>query len=469
MRLWFIIILAILLYACDNTPKFKTIDGILKVPENRNNPDSRTLKLAYKVLKAKDTTSGKAPIVYLQGGPGAATLVMESFWENHPFRNDRDIVLMDQRGTGESEAYCIEAGNDMFAILRKDLDPKGEDEAIDSILSKCKEEIKHKGIDLAGYTSRESAADFEDLRKVLGYKKWNLLGASYGSRLGLTIMRDFPKSVRSSVLIGILAPENYLFEGFIPNFESSLFSVLERCEENKDCYKRYPNLKERLLKTLNKIRAAPLHLNYKGEPLVLNSQDALFLLHQSLYSRYSISNIPILIESLEKEEKEMINSALERVEFIYGFVNWPMNYSVMAYEELPFSDFESIDETLKHSALGFDLPSYSSTGIKALMGWHSFRAPSIENQSVISEIPTLMVSGSLDPVTPPSNAKEALGSLKNGYELVFQDDSHEIFNSCFFQIAEDFLNDPSQKPNIDCSLVRNPIEWNVRPTTSQAK
>ena len=78
-----------------------------------------------------------------------------------------------------------------------------------------------------------------------------------------------------------------------------------------------------------------------------------------------------------------------------------------------------------------------------------------------------MVSGNLDPVTPPSNATSALKHLKNGYEVIFQDESHNLFNLCFFQIAEDFLNDPSQKPNMDCSLVRNPIEWNLQPTISQ--
>lgn len=460
MRIWVIFILVGLLFGCNGTPSDETVDGILEVPENRQNPNSRTLHLVYKVLKAKNTDSKKNPILYLQGGPGAATLVMESFWENHFLRDDRDIVLMDQRGTGTSEANCIQVGNAMFAILREDLTPEGEIKAQDLLLSKYKEAIKQKGVDLAGYTSQENADDFEDLRKALGYKNWNLYGVSYGSRLGLTIMRDFPKSVRSALLVGILAPENNLFETFIPNFENSLFSVLERCEQNEDCNKRYPNLKERLVKTLNKIRGTPLRLNYKGKPLVINPQDALFLLHQSLYSWYSVSNIPLLIESLEKEETEMILTALERVEFIYGFVNWPMNYSVMAYEELPFNDFARVDETLNQSELGFDLPSYGSSGIKLLEDWHSFRTPSIENQSVISEIPTLMVSGSLDPVTPPSNAKEALSSLKNGYELVFQDDSHEIFNHCFFQIVEEFLNNPLQKANSECSNKRKPIEWN---------
>ena len=145
MRSWTILILAALLCAC-NTSSNEVIDGILEVPENRNNPDSRNLKLVYKVLKAKKPDSLKAPIVYLQGGPGGATLIMEEFWKDHPLRNDRDIVLMDQRGTGASEANCIEMGAAIFDMMRQDLDNAGEINALKTIFSECKETMKNDDV-----------------------------------------------------------------------------------------------------------------------------------------------------------------------------------------------------------------------------------------------------------------------------------------------------------------------------------
>ncbi len=96
-----------------------------------------------------------------------------------------------------------------------------------------------------------------------------------------------------------------------------------------------------------------------------------------------------------------------------------------------------------------------------LKNWHSFRATEFEDQPVITAIPTLMASGGLYHVTPPSNATVALRHLQNSYEVVFPDESHNFFGPCFFQIAEDFLNDPSSRPNMECSLIRNPIEWNL--------
>ena len=247
MRTCVILILTVLLCAC-STSSNEVVNGILEVPENRNDSNSRTLKLVYKVLKAKKPDSLKAPIVYLMGGPGGATLILEEFWKNNPLRNDRDIVLMDQRGTGESEANCIEMGVEMFDIMRQDLDDEGEINALKKIFSECKLTMKKDEVDLAGYNSKENAADFEDLRKALGYKKWNLFGGSYGSRLGLNIMRDFPDGIRSSVLAASHTPEADALNNLIPNFENALFSILGRCKENEDCNSRYPNLKERLLK-----------------------------------------------------------------------------------------------------------------------------------------------------------------------------------------------------------------------------
>lgn len=461
MRSWIILVLAILLCACSSTSSNEVIDGVLEVPENRKNSNSRTLKLVYKVLKAKKANTKKAPIVFLQGGPGGPTVIEAEFWKNHPLRNDRDIVLMDQRGTGTSEANCIEIGNAMFSIMRQDLDNEGEIRALNSIFSECKETMKHDGVDLAGYTSKENAADFEDLRKVLGYKKWNLFGASYGSRLGLTIMRDFPNSVRSAILSGILAPETNLINDYIQNFENSLFTVLERCENNEDCNNRYPNLKERLLKVIKKLKSDPLHFPYEGKPFVLNPQDAVSILYLYLYDRRSIGNIPLLIETFENRETEYLLHTIKAFKNLSNYINWPMNYSVMAYEELPFYDELAMVESIKRSEIALNLSMYSDLGIESLNNWHSFRALDFENQAVVSEIPTLMVSGGLDHVTPISNAKEAIKHLKNGYELIFSDEGHNLFNSCFFQITEDFLNHPTQRPDTECSSEKKPIEWNL--------
>ena len=216
-----------------------------------------------------------------------------------------------------------------------------------------------------------------------------------------------------------------------------------------------------MLKLLEKLHAEPLTFDYEDKPLVLNKQDAFLLLFMNLYDRNSIGTIPLLIDALETGEPEPLRNAIKSIGHIYDFINWPMNYSVMVYEELPFYDAVAMEKSLKQSKIIEYEPVSFDLSDKLMANWHAFRATDLENQPVISEIPTLMASGGLDHVTPPINATGALKHLKNGYGIVFPDEGHNIMDPCFFQIAEDFINNPSQKPNTACSLKRNPIEWKL--------
>ena len=462
MRIWTIFLFLIICTACKQTFKKEVLSGTLKVPANREKLDSRTMSLAYKVLKAKNIDSLKSPIVYLQGGPGGPTLIMENFWKNHPLRNDRDIILMDQRGTGLSEAICIESGEDAISILRKNLNKEEEFLALNKLMEDCKNSLTQKEIDFAKFTSKEIAADFEDLRKELGYDTWNLFGGSYGSRLGLTIMRDYPNSVKSAVLFSVFAPENNLLTDLGKNFEDSLFATLERCKNNKACSVRFPDLKLRLLTVLRELENDPLTIFFEEEEFILNARDAAFLIKMLLYDRSSIGSIPKFIEALEDRNSEPILEKLSDIIPLYRTINLAMSYSVIVNEELPFTDKNEVDTFFKtKSNLGNE---YYPFDLNSLEKWHPLRAPTMENEPVISQIPTLMVSGDLDPVTPVRYAKEVLKNLENGYGVIFPDDSHSLFNSCFFQMTEDFYNDPTLKPNSECSSIRKPIKWNLSPS-----
>ncbi|MEX0289537.1 MAG: hypothetical protein AB3N14_10550, partial [Flavobacteriaceae bacterium] len=132
------------------------VSGLLEVPENRTIKNGKTIQLAYTVLKARGENPEKDPILYLQGGPGGPTLAMRPFWENNVLREDRDIVLMDQRGTGQSNAVCEDLGEDLVKILAMDLTPEGEYLEILKILNGCRKQVEARNMDLSGYNSREN-------------------------------------------------------------------------------------------------------------------------------------------------------------------------------------------------------------------------------------------------------------------------------------------------------------------------
>ncbi|MCE5223126.1 alpha/beta hydrolase [bacterium] len=272
----------------------------------------------------------------------------------------------------------------------------------------------------------------------------------------------FHEGVRSAIFAGVTAPGTDNINDYYRNAEHSLLTVLERCENDEDCNKRYPNLKERLINSLVKLQSNPLKFEYEDKPFTLNVQDALTVLSVSLYDRHSIGNIPLLIEALENGESKPLANALKAIESIYTLVNWPVHYSITSDDKLSFYDEKSMAEYLQQSEIFGRLAISSNLEAELLKYWHTYGDSEFKKQTIISEIPALLVSGGLDHVTPISNATETLKHLKNGYELIFPDEGHNnLLTPCFFKIAEDFLNNPFQKPDLECSSIRNPIEWNL--------
>lgn len=436
--------------------------GFIEVPENRTLKNDKTIKLAYVVIKSRDSNSKKHPILYLQGGPGAPTLFMEQFWENNSLRNDRDIVLMDQRGTGLSNAICSDFGSKMLAVLAKNLSPEGEYQELRKLLKECKSIAIDRKIDLSAYNSKENAADFEDLRKHLGYEKWNVYGGSYGSRLALTIMRDFPETVRSGTIFGVFAPEVRLYDDLINNFEQSLFGVFQECNNDPDCNKRYPALKEEFFKALETLNKTPYEFDLNESSFILNSQDMLLVLHQMLYSRATIVQVPLFIKAVNEKNIDVIKRGLQPTINVSNLINFAMYMSMNANDELPFTSnrtkafFADVSSNPKKALI----PAYFASDIKLLEEWHPYRSPSIENEPVVSDIPTLIANGRFDPVTPPQNAILAAKSLSNSYYAEFKSDGHSFFNSCFFNISREFLDAPHKEPDFSCLNQNTNIRWN---------
>ncbi|GAB5525925.1 MAG: alpha/beta fold hydrolase [Roseivirga sp.] len=438
----------------------KNVDcGYLEVPENRNNPDSRKIKLAYLVLKA---TSGKAkadPIVYLQGGPGGATLPMAGFFANSGLRRDRDFIMMDQRGTGNSHAMCSDLGDKLLAILAKDLTPEKEALALQKAAADCKAAMREDGVDQAGYNTIQNAQDLDDLRKALGYETWNLFGGSYGSRLALAYIRDFPEHSRSAVLSALFPPQTNLYENFISNLKRSLFRVFDSCEADGNCNRKYPDLKATFFETLEDLKTQPVTISWQGEPFTLNAQDFLLFTQQMLYLRNSFEQLPAYIMAVKNKNERGIRNGIQPLAGRAGLVNIAMNWSFNAYDEVGFSGDAHMRANLEANAELMPGPAFFMSDPSILEKWHPHRAPAYVNEPVVSAIPSLVANGGFDPITPPANALEAIKTLENSFYVEFPWEGHSIFGGCYFDMVSDFLNDPETKPDIDCASRKPRINW----------
>lgn len=431
----------------------------LEVPENRTKINGKTIKLAYTILSPIYKNTNKEPIVFLQGGPGGPSIFMAEFFKKSPLHKDRAIIFMDQRGTGLSNAICESIGTKIIDILRKDLSLDEEEKDIATVLQQCKREAVANDYDFSAYNSSENAADFEALRTHLGYEKWNLFGGSYGSRLGLTMMRDYPKGIKSAILGGIFAPESNLHSSFITNYKRALTAAFKICENTPECQAAYPNIEEDFFTLLKKLKKKPYISNLRGKPFAINAKDLTTITHQLLYDKETIRTIPFFIKAFETPNNDYITTILEYTLSSLEVINIAMYLSVNAYEELPFNGYQSFrNDHLKNPEFP-DAPAFFNSIFKKQDTWHEYRASDIENQAVVSDIPTLLVNGQLDPITPPSNAKQAVKSLENGHYAEFKEEGHNFFNACFMKVSLEFFDAPTKMPDFSCTDIHKSIQW----------
>ena len=236
-----------------NVPEnIKTDCGYLLVPEDRNQPDSPLIKLAVVIARSSNPNPSPEPFVFLQGGPGASTINILSdlsiLYNTSPLFDvleNHDLIVFDQRGTGFSlpSLNCPEWDSQVYEDISQNLSRKeAQQHSIQAVLA-CHNRLVQEGRNLAAYTSAANAADVDDLRLALGYAKLNLYGISYGARLALTVMRDFPAGVQSVILDFVYPPQVAGNAERVRNAEHAVNLLFDRCAADTQCNAAYPELK----------------------------------------------------------------------------------------------------------------------------------------------------------------------------------------------------------------------------------
>ena len=428
--------------------------GYLVVPEDRSNAASPTIQLAYVVLHASSDAVKPDPVIYLSGGPGGNAVAELEGWVGTPYVQDRDLVLLDQRGTGYSlpTLNCPEA-------------EQGEENAVQA----CHDRLVSEGVNLQAYNSAENAADVADLRAALGYKEWNLFGISYGTRLALTVMRDHPEGVRSVVIDSVYPPEVNSWEEYGANTADVFHRVFQACTDNADCNAAYPDLEKTFYDTVNQLNANPA--SYTGTDSTtgestdktLSGNDLIERVFQILYVSSSIPGLPMAIsevangnyvalddlEAGNASEGALRQSADEDVSDSEG-----MNNSVDCQEEVAFND-----EAKAIANVPADPPQLHDNSVDSIKStfsdcqiWGVKAADPKEAKPVVSDIPTLVTAGEFDPITPAKWAKSAASYLLNSTFFLFPGGGHGVvdLNECTQGIMQAFLDDPTQKPDGSC-------------------
>jgi pimeloyl-ACP methyl ester carboxylesterase len=442
--------------------------GFLVVPEDRTaaNEAAGEVRLAVAIIKSYSGNPQPDPLVYLAGGPGDQAVAAAGYFARlfRPVLAERDVIILDQRGTGISEPSldCPETTALAFENIERDI-PGAEANALEIEAARaCRDRLLAAGINLSAYNSAASAADLDDLRRALGVDSWNLYGISYGTRLALTALRDYghTATIRSVVLDSVAPPQANLVEETGLNFHRALSLLFARCADTSTCAATYPNLEDRFYALVDRLNASPATVtvsdpvNQEVYRIPFDGDALLEFTFRSLYSRERIMRLPLTLAALEEGNTLRVAEIL--VDFLHlgDSSSEGMNLSVSCVEEIPFNSPAGVAAAIvdvPESLQQFLQPAIATTFAGCEL-WAVEPAGPLETEPVASDIPTLILVGDYDPATPPAYARQAAEHLANAYLYEFEGLSHGVIisHACGVDIMTDFLADPDAEPDSRC-------------------
>jgi len=434
--------------------------GYLIVPEQHADPAGPTIRLAVAILSSQSPNPEPDPLVLLQGGPGGSTIdtYMQAIPMNGRLRADRDIVMFDQRGTLYSQPGldCPEFMDLMLETLDQDLTDEESARLSLEALSACRSRLVDEGIDLSAFDSVENAADVEALRQALGYEQINLYGVSYGSLLAQHVMRFSPEGLRSVILDAVVPPQ-VNFNLNAPHTMNRAFEeMFAACRDDLECNAAFPDLRGVFYQQVDRLNERPDRMELTdfetGNRYQSMMDGEVFMsgIFQMMYSTEIIPIIPRIIYDTRAGDYAFFT----RIYSIFAFdrsLLYGMYYSVQCAEEANYSledyDLSGLPDQIR------DMEDISAEYfLQACQLWDVEPVPPEVDEQVHSDIPTLVLSGRFDPITPPSYGDIVAEGLSNAYVYIFPSGGHgaAVSGECQDQVILDFLRDPLSPPNAAC-------------------
>jgi pimeloyl-ACP methyl ester carboxylesterase len=411
--------------AADDGKKVSVLCGSLDVFENRAAKSGRRISLRIVVFPASGAVKEPDAIFYIAGGPGSSSV------EDAPYvagdlakiREHRDLVFLDQRGTGGSNPLNC----DFFNAA----DPQsyfGSWNPLDEV-RKCRQQLEPKA-DLRLYTTTIAMDDLDEVRAALGYEKIDLVAGSYGTRASQTYMKRYGEHVRTAVLQGISVPDQLMPRDFPEQTQRALDGVINECAANKDCNAAFPNLKAEAKAVLEKLTKGPVDVEIKYPEnsdktvkLKLPRDLAAEAVRYLLYNSGGASRVPLFLhQAAQGNFVPLAQAALYFRKELVGSGAGGLYLSITCAEDLPWiKKGEGEGERYEQTFLGtYRLRQQR----EACTLWPQGEVARDYFEPVSSHIPTLLLTGQWDPVTPPLYAERLASTLTNSVNLVVPSGGH---------------------------------------------
>jgi pimeloyl-ACP methyl ester carboxylesterase len=451
--------------ACEfNQPEgYQANCGYLVVPQDREDPSGVQVRLHVAVFPAATPTPAPDPVVYLEGGPGGHALEgLEFSFEDRfaPFLERRALVVFDQRGVGFSTPAlsCPELRALDIELLDDILPPTEYTSREIEALQACRDRLTADGVDITQYNSRTNAADVADLRIALGVDEWNLYGISYGTRLALTAMRDNPAGVRSVILDSSVPLQADLVSSVAATADRAFAEFFSACGSSPACAATFPGLEAEYNAVRSRLDADAANIEVTdfltgdSYPAVLTGDDVTGLLFQSLYSEQLLPILPDVISDAADGDLEGMEQLASLFFTNDRFISIGMYFAVQCNEEYPFSTVEMVEDAVAAypdaAPLFRDIPGE----FQECATWGSGTADDVEDDPVASDLPTLIMGGVFDPITPPQFGRDVAATLPNSYFFEYPGLGHGVSTAhpCPLGMTLAFLDDPSSPPDDAC-------------------
>ncbi|HEY84961.1 MAG TPA: alpha/beta fold hydrolase [Chloroflexi bacterium] len=434
--------------------------GTLTVPEKHSAPNGPAIQLGVVIIHSFSDALAPDPLIMLQGGPGGSTIdtyALPMLGQTN-IRVQRDIILFDQRGTMHSEPFlaCPESLAYTQETLDKDLSLE-EDIAgsVDAELA-CRDRLRSENIDLSAYNSLENAADIEALRLALGFEQINLYGVSYGALLAQHFMRRFPDSARSVILDAVVPTQTNFITQIPYTMDRAYKALFSACADDPQCNTNYPDLEQVFFELAAKLDQDPLRVpltdpeTNRRYQWHFDGNDLTETVFQLLYSSEILPALPMLIYDLKDGRSDFLSTILPLLIFDRTMSNG-MYDSVMCAED---SDFSLADMAVGGARTEFvDSNLIQADAFKSLcQQWGVPDLGAEIDAPVTGKVPTLLLSGHFDPITPPEFGEMVAKNLSRSYAYTFPNTGHGAFLSshCAENIVLDFLDNPATSPDATC-------------------
>jgi pimeloyl-ACP methyl ester carboxylesterase len=413
--------------------------GTLPVWENRGTKSGRKISLNIVVLPAKSPDPAPDPLVILEGGPGEAATSDASGIAEYlaGLRRERDILLIDQRGTGHSHPLdCAQPGSqeDLQGLLH-DLFPL-------DVLRAC---LPKLDADPALYSSDPAADDLDEVRAWLGYERLNLFGGSYGTRAAQVYMRRHPEHVRSAILDGYVTMDARMPLYIARQSQVALDKLFDECADDPACRTAFPDPRGELKAILARFDQGPVRGTIPhpktGKPVSLSLQKSSFTtaFRSMQYSPGSAVRLPLYIHrAYQGDWAPFLRQAVE----YFDDRSWSIGLylSVVCAEDTVRIDPAAVARETAGTYLGDDRIRQQ---VAACTFWPTAKLPADFWEPVRSVAPVLLLSGWLDPATPPEWSAEAARTFPNSTRVVLRDGAHGTnglsHQECEVRLVEDFV------------------------------